>query len=86
MRNMDTMSALQFVTKERAMHIQPREAPARWTVLVLTVAAALTVPTLASAADTHGKRRASRWHGYGFLPGYVPPEQFDPLRPQPRGY
>jgi len=59
--------------------------PARRTALVLLVAAAMTM-TLASAADAQSKRRASHWHGYGFLPGYVPPEQFDPLRPQPRGY
>jgi hypothetical protein len=56
-----------------------RDPPLRRTALVLAVAAALTVPTLACAADAQGKRRASHWHGYGFEPGYVPPEQIDAL-------
>ena len=59
--------------------VVPPNPPLRRTALVLAVAAALTVPTLACAADAQGKRRASHWHGYGFLPGYVPPEKFDAL-------
>ena len=43
--------------------------------LVVAVAASLLPPTIASAASAHGKRQPSRaWHGYGFLPGYRPPE------------
>jgi hypothetical protein len=66
--------------------VAPPNPALRRTALVLAVAAALTVPTLACAADAQGKRRASHWHGYGFLPGYAPPEQFDPLRARPHGY
>jgi hypothetical protein len=66
--------------------VVPPNPPLRRTALVLAVAAALTVPTLACAADAQGKRRVSHWHGYGFLPGYVPPEQFDALRARPYGY
>jgi hypothetical protein len=51
----------------------------------LVLAAALAVPLAATAATpdnadarkhtVHKKRHASRhWHGYGFLPGYRPPE------------
>ncbi len=40
----------------------------------VTVAAFL-LPTGASAGSADGKRPANRpWHGYGFLPGYEPPE------------
>jgi hypothetical protein len=66
--------------------VVPPKPPLRRAALVLAFAAALTVPTLACAADAQGKRRASHWHGYGFLPGYAPPEQFDPLRARPHGY
>ena len=56
------------------------------TALVLAIAASLSLPTIAAAADPQGKRQAARrQQGYGFLPGYVPPGQFDPLRPQYRG-
>ena len=44
---------------------------------VLAVAVALSIATAASAAPVHKKRqdRVTRhWHGYGFLPGYRPPE------------
>jgi hypothetical protein len=42
----------------------------------LAVAASMMAAATASAADAHhGKRAANRpWHGYGFLPGYEPPE------------
>jgi len=56
----------------------------RTVVLVLAVATSLVPPTVASAASAegrpvHGKPHASRhWHGYGFLPGYRPPEQRGP--------
>jgi hypothetical protein len=66
--------------------VVPPNPPLRRTAIVLAVAAALTVPTLACAADAQDKRRASHWHGYGFLPGYVPPEQFNALRARPYGY
>ena len=65
--------------------VAPTNPPARRTALVLMVAAAVTM-TLASTADAQGKRRASHWHGYGFLPGYVPPGQFDPLRARTHEY
>jgi hypothetical protein len=77
-----------FGTREQLMC--SRNLAKNWrmsrTALILAVAAALTVPTLASGADAQGKRRATKWHGYGFLPGYVPPDQFDPLRPRPPAY
>jgi hypothetical protein len=41
----------------------------------LAAAACLLLPTIAPAAGPHGKRPSGRsWHGYGFLPGYRPPE------------
>ncbi len=43
------------------------------TTLVLTPV--LFTPTSALAESAHGKRSSNRsWHGYGFLPGYEPPE------------
>ena len=43
--------------------------------LVLMLAAFLLPPATASARDADGKRPSKRhWHGYGFLPGYEPPE------------
>jgi hypothetical protein len=46
--------------------------------LAVTIAACLLLPTIASAASPHGKRQLGRaWHGYGFLPGYRPPEQIE---------
>jgi hypothetical protein len=45
-------------------------------LLLFVVAAALSLPSVASAAPAHAKRPAFRhWHGYGFLPGYRPPER-----------
>jgi hypothetical protein len=45
-------------------------------MLAFAVAASILLPTMASAADPHRKPPpARRWHGYGFLPGYTPPEQ-----------
>jgi hypothetical protein len=43
---------------------------------VLAVAASTLAAATAPAADAHhGKRAANRhWHGYGFLPGYEPPD------------
>lgn len=47
--------------------------------LSLVIAAAAVLASLtanASAAPAHAKRHAIRhWHGYGFLPGYRPPER-----------
>ena len=43
--------------------------------VVFAVAASLFSPTMASAESVHGKRQLNRpWRGYGFLPGYEPPE------------
>ena len=43
--------------------------------LIVAVAAFLLPPGGASAGSADGKRPANRpWHGYGFLPGYEPPE------------
>lgn len=54
----------------------------RWIVLAAAASLALSAPTFAGAttakkhvAHKHAKHRVSRhWHGYGFLPGYRPPE------------
>src|SRR5215475_13647195 len=44
-------------------------------MFIFAVAACLAPPATASAAGPHTKRQPSRsWHGYGFLPGYRPPE------------
>jgi hypothetical protein len=45
-------------------------------IAALAVAASTLAAAPASAADVHrGKHAANRpWHGYGFLPGYEPPE------------
>lgn len=41
----------------------------------LAVAVALVLVAGASATPTHKKKHVTRhWHGYGFLPGYRPPE------------
>jgi hypothetical protein len=53
-------------------------------VLVLALAISLSLPVIARAADASGKKH-HRQQGYGFLPGYVPPGQFDPLRARPYG-
>ncbi len=43
--------------------------------VVLALAALLLAPSIASAENARGKRPLNRpWHGYGFLPGYEPPE------------
>jgi hypothetical protein len=57
-------------------------------VWLVALAAALTLParaavsteTGARAPATHKRHAVRRWHGYGFLPGYVPPEQEPPRR------
>jgi len=42
---------------------------------IFPLATWLLSSTIASAESAHGKRPLSRpWHGYGFLPGYQPPE------------
>jgi len=42
---------------------------------IFALATPLLWSTIASAEGAHGKRPLSRpWHGYGFLPGYKPPE------------
>ena len=48
---------------------------------VVAVASLLLLPTIASAASVHAKRG---WHGYGFLPGYRPPERIESERAQNR--
>ena len=41
-------------------------------------AGATDAPGSATAKPAHPKRPAARhWHGYGFLPGYRPPEQIE---------
>ena len=62
----------------------------RRSACLLALAAALALP--ARAAETtqaptpqpapakHKRQPVRRWHGYGFLPGYVPPEQEPPRR------
>ena len=50
--------------------------------IALTLIVALAPPVLAATAQTHAEKRVAHkkhpisrhWHGYGFLPGYVPPE------------
>ncbi len=43
--------------------------------VIFAVAAFLLQGAIASAGSAHGKRALSgSWHGYGFLPGYEPPE------------
>jgi hypothetical protein len=45
------------------------------TAVVSAVGAFLLLPTTASAGSMYGKHPLDRpWHGYGFLPGYEPPE------------
>jgi hypothetical protein len=52
----------------------------------VAAAAALSLVTVASAAEVHAKRTVVRHsHGYGFLPGYRSPEQLERLQaPAPR--
>jgi len=53
------------------------------------VAAALAQPAAATvAAKDHAKRHPKVvWHGYGFLPGYRPPEQIErQTPPAPTGH
>jgi hypothetical protein len=53
---------------------------------VIAVAVSLLLLTIASAASPHGKRQVGRaWHGYGFLPGYRPPEQIELDQARVRG-
>jgi hypothetical protein len=59
--------------KEHAM----RRTGPLFIAAALAVAASMLAASTASAADAahHRKRAANRpWHGYGFLPGYEPPE------------
>ena len=43
--------------------------------LVIFAVVALLLPPTASAGSVQAKRQLNRpWHGYGFLPGYEPPE------------
>src|SRR3979409_2512088 len=48
----------------------------RHLVIGLAVAAALALPISESSAATPAKRFRA-WHGYGFLPGYRPPERIE---------
>jgi hypothetical protein len=48
----------------------------RHLVILLAVAAALALPMSESSAATQAKR-VRAWHGYGFLPGYRPPERIE---------
>ncbi len=90
-----TIMALRFIKKgSQAMHNDNHVAPsgppagrARFrAALALAVAASILLPTIAAAADSHGKKRPVRgWHGYGFLPGYTPPDQAGPASLRSRG-
>ncbi len=54
--------------------------------LAVAIVASILLPTMASAADSHRKKRPVRgWHGYGFLPGYTPPDQAGPASLRSRG-
>ena len=50
-------------------------------LLPLALAVAVSLPAGASAATAHAKHSVRpvvrHWHGYGFLPGYRPPEQIE---------
>ena len=46
-------------------------------LVCLSIAIVLSLlPAVVTAAPSH-KRPAPVWHGYGFLPGYRPPEQIE---------
>jgi hypothetical protein len=53
---------------------------------IIAVAMALSLAPAALAAPVHKKHRAAKhhvtrhWHGYGFLPGYRPPEEIADAR------
>ncbi|MCS3520503.1 hypothetical protein AB7M56_007328 [Bradyrhizobium elkanii] len=57
---------------------------------LLIVILALLQPDLSSAASSKKRHGSTRWHGYGFLPGYrQPPNQTIPVfgpRGAARGY
>ncbi|OKO70922.1 hypothetical protein [Bradyrhizobium sp. NAS96.2] len=57
---------------------------------LLVVILALLQPDLSSAASSKMRHGSTRWHGYGFLPGYrQPPNQTIPVlgpRGAARGY
>ena len=59
-------------------------------LLLLVVILALLQPDLSSAASSKKRHGSTRWHGYGFLPGYrQPPNQTIPVlgpRGAARGY
>jgi hypothetical protein len=42
-------------------------------LLCLSIAAVLSLLSVVAMADPVAKKPASRWHGYGFLPGYRQP-------------
>jgi hypothetical protein len=42
--------------------------------VVVVFAAFALAPAIATAESTHGKKHPPRSHGFGFLPGYEPPE------------
>ena len=52
-------------------------------LICLSIAAALSLFSLAAQSAPAHKRPASHWHGYGFLPGYhQPPSNSQPLYAQ----
>jgi hypothetical protein len=64
----------------------PRHLPLVLALVVAPIAAALAWPSGSSAEPAPAKRNATHpavrltvrpWHGYGFLPGYRPPEQIE---------
>ena len=53
----------------------PRKLSGVFTVAVCLLLAAAVAAEPVPTAPVHKKRHATRhWHGYGFLPGYRPPE------------
>jgi hypothetical protein len=54
--------------------------------LLLAFAVTLVLVGASQAASAHKKRHVTRhWHGYGYLPGYRPPEQLAWERARRRG-
>jgi hypothetical protein len=65
----------QVANCDRLLALVERPAMLRKLSPVIAVAVALLLASAAFAAPAHKKWQVTRhWHGYGFLPGYRPPE------------
>jgi hypothetical protein len=74
--DVDQGRRLSFTTKTAAIGSMSRVLAS-----FLMIAVALAVTPAASAAPTHKKKHITKhWHGYGFLPGYRPPEAIERAR------